>query len=161
MKHHGINTLNVFDELHHAGPYPMMQNRLDALQTIKNDTFFLLVLAAAYVENFFRGREIDSAGYHLPQGVFILLTLHFAVFGLGGVLLLRTNSRILATLIFVVCCVTVAETIRSALSSRHVQSLLTLTKLFQLVTLWSSARAVEATFKLRGRFAIKADDGPS
>ena len=133
-----------------------MKTPLDALQTIKNATFFLVVLAGAYIENFFRGQQLVSAGHHFPRGTFILVALHIVSFGIGGLLLLRTKSRVVAVLIFFVCFATVADVVQLAISSGNMRALFTLTKGFQLLTLWCSARAVEATFKLRGRFSDAA-----
>jgi len=78
--------------------------------------------------------------------------LEMAIYGVGGLLLPRSNSRSLAVGLFLFSVLNIIKAIES-ISNGHTNAGLSFTKIIQILVLWGSIRAVEATFKLRGRFA--------
>jgi len=135
--------------------FSTIKSRADALRATKNTSLFLCVLAGAYTAEFIKTQNYVAAGHELPRVTFVLMGLHIALFGLGGLLLRRFPSRIIAVLLLVVCFLTAIEAAEWILNG-HIQKLFTFDTALQLLALWGSARAVEATFKLHGRFSRDA-----
>jgi hypothetical protein len=133
--------------------FSKMNTRGDALETLRNACFFFNVLVGAYVADAIKTERFFSVrGSDVPTGTFLLMGLHMAIFALGGFLLYRLRSRVLAIAMFCACAITIAEVTRWA-SQGHPKAIATFETLFLVFALWGSARAIEATFKLRGRFS--------
>jgi hypothetical protein len=132
--------------------FSKLATREDALQAIRNAALFLEVLAGAYLGTLLNCERSVAAGHPLPPGTFLLMIAHTLIYGAGGLFLYRSNGRILAILMFGVITFGAIVEVK-LLFERHAAVIPSFSALLQLLAFWGSLRAIEATFKLHGRFA--------
>jgi hypothetical protein len=121
------------------GPFSSIESRDDALKLVKDTSsaFFLLALLQAVLAPWL--------------GLFLLLRA--VLYAAGGFLVRRFHSRGAAFAMLLLASVGVIAAVSNLFGAklgggRNV--------LLALVLLWAAVRAVEATFKLHGRFAKKS-----
>lgn len=88
------------------------------------------------------------------------LTLLFdaAVLAVGGVVLLKYNSRVAAVILLLL---TTAQTIMTVANLMGLGNAGGGNVVLAVIVLWAAVRATEAAFKLNGRFARQAPTNPS
>lgn len=116
--------------------FSKIENREDALKVIKDtSTAFIAIAILQAILSYFIGRSILIDGIINAGGAYFLR---------------RFNSRAAAVVLLIVAAVSVGITIANLLGAE----LGTGTNiLMAIIVFWAGVRAVEATFKLRGRFA--------
>jgi hypothetical protein len=133
--------------------FSKLEDRNDALQTIKNAALFFYVLAGAYTADVIKTERLMSTGYRFPPGTLTLMFVHMMAYAGGAFVLRRSNSRAIAFLLLSVSIFS-ATNMAVWISEGHSTAIVSADTVFQLLALWGSVRAVEATLKLHGRFAI-------
>jgi uncharacterized membrane protein HdeD (DUF308 family) len=116
--------------------FSKIENREDALKVIKDtSTAFIAIAILQAILSYFVGSSILIDGIINAGGAFFLR---------------RFNSRAAAVVLLVVASISIGVTIANLLGAK----LGTGTNiLMAIIVFWAGVRAVEATFKLRGRFA--------
>jgi len=119
--------------------YAKITSREDALDAVKgSSTAFFVVGAIQVAVSFFLGFSI---------------LFDAAIYLIGGFLLHRFHSRAAAVVIPVLAAFSLYVTVANRLS----ENLGGGSNIFlSLIVFWAAIRAVEATFKLRSRFALEA-----
>jgi len=119
--------------------YAKITSREDALDAVKgSSTAFFVVGAIQVAVSFFLGFSI---------------LFDAAIYLIGGFLLHRFHSRAAAVVILVLAAFSLYVTVANRLS----ENLGGGSNIFlSLIVFWAAIRAVEATFKLRSRFALEA-----
>lgn len=114
--------------------FSRMGNREDALKFVREVSVAYFVIAAL----------LSVFGAFLFSDLAYLFDI--AVYIIGGVLLLKFSSRIAAVVLFI----TLVKTLAGLGSDRSF--------IFAALILWIAMRAIEATFKLHGRFRLTQQD---
>lgn len=119
--------------------YAKITSREDALDAVKgSSTAFFVVGAIQVAVSFFLGFSI---------------LFDAAIYLIGGFLLHRFHSRAAAVVILVLAAFSLYVTVANRLG----ENLGGGSNIFlSLIVFWAAIRAVEATFKLRSRFALEA-----
>lgn len=126
-------------EVKKRGWLSKIESRADALKTIKDaSTGFFAVAALQTALSFLVGFSV---------------LIDAAIYAVGGFLLRRFNSRVAAVVLLVLALLGLAVTVANRLGGNLGGG----SNVFlAAIVLWAAIRAVEATFKLRGRFSVEA-----
>jgi hypothetical protein len=132
--------------------FSRIESRADAIQTIQNASLFFNILVGAYAADIIRCEGLASRGYYFPDGTIVFMFVHMVIYAAGAFFLRRSNSRILAMALLSITFLSIVNA-WAWITSQQNAAVLSFTTLVQLLALWGSVRAVEATVKLRSRFA--------
>jgi apolipoprotein N-acyltransferase len=121
------------------GSFSKLESREDALKLVKDTSSAFFVIAV-----------LQAA---LAYWIGLSILFDAVIYAVGGFFLRRFNSRVAAVALLVLAlvgaCVTVANRIGANLGGGN-------NFILASIVLWAAVRAVEATFKLRGKFSEKA-----
>ena len=124
------------DEKPMKGMFAKIENRDDALKTIKDTSIASLVVAGIQ----------GAIGVFLAPGVL----LDAALYAILGLILMKWKARTAAVLLLLLSGLAALVTVMNKLG---VMSGGGTNIILALMVLWAAVRAVEATFKLHGKFA--------
>lgn len=126
------------------GLFDKIENRDEALKLVRDASIGFFILAAIQ----------GAASFLLGSS----LLIDAALYVVGGFFLFKFRSRTAAVLLLLLACLGAGVTIANKMGANLGGGGNVILSLIVLVV---AARAVEATFKLRGRFAEKPADHPS
>ncbi|CCK78794.1 hypothetical protein [Desulfobacula toluolica] len=133
--------------------FTRIQNENDALKTIKDSSmvFFFLIVLSVYQDAqsiiLFYVR-IPSLAIAFEECHLKLVIRHFIIYTISTIMLLKWKSRVTAILLFLL-------SLSSLVNTGCYSYIYIIWIIIQVIVFWAAIRAVEATFKLHGKFTAK------